>query len=75
MAVEEQVAVIFAGVRGHLDKVEPSRIVTFEKDFLAHLRTTQQDLLKQIREEGKISEQTEVKLKQVVTTFLASFTQ
>ena len=44
MAVEEQVAVIYAGVRGHLDKVEPSRIVTFEKDFLAHLRATQQEL-------------------------------
>jgi len=75
MAVEEQVAVIFAGVRGHLDKVEPARIVAFEKDFLAHLRATQQDLLKTIREEGKISEGTEGKLKQVVINFLATFTQ
>ena len=75
MAVEEQVAVIFAGVRGHLDKVDPSRIVTFEREFLAHLRTTQQDLLKSIRDEGKISESTEAKLKQVVTNFLATFNQ
>merc|ERR1711893_584732 len=33
MAIEEQVAVIFAGVRGHLDKLEPARITRFEKEF------------------------------------------
>jgi F-type H+-transporting ATPase subunit alpha len=31
MPIEDQVVVIFAGVRGHLDKVDPSRIVQFEK--------------------------------------------
>uniref|UniRef100_A0A3Q3SJK6 ATP synthase subunit alpha n=1 Tax=Mastacembelus armatus TaxID=205130 RepID=A0A3Q3SJK6_9TELE len=31
MAIEEQVAVIYAGVRGHLDKMEPSKITKFEK--------------------------------------------
>merc|ERR1712141_171753 len=28
MAIEEQVAIIFAGVRGHLDKMDPSKITT-----------------------------------------------
>ncbi len=31
MAIEEQVAVIYAGVRGHLDKMDPSLITKFEK--------------------------------------------
>ena len=31
MAIEEQVAVIYAGVRGHLDKLDPSKIVAFER--------------------------------------------
>jgi len=75
MAVEEQVAVIFAGVRGYLDKVDPSRITTFEKEFLAHMLSSHQDLLKDIREAGKLSEETESKLKQVVIDFLAGFTQ
>eukprot|EP00745_Piridium_sociabile_P038236 TRINITY_DN6977_c0_g2_i1.p1 TRINITY_DN6977_c0_g2~~TRINITY_DN6977_c0_g2_i1.p1 ORF type:complete len:555 (+),score=176.67 TRINITY_DN6977_c0_g2_i1:88-1752(+) len=73
MAIEEQVAVIFAGVRGHLDKVDPSKIVAFEVEFLKHLRSSQQDLLKTIATEGQISEPTEAKLKGVVTSFLAGF--
>jgi len=73
MAVEEQVAVVFAGVRGHLDKVDPSRINTFEKEFLAHLRSSQQEVLKTIREAGKIDPATEAQLKKIVLDFLAGF--
>lgn len=75
MAVEEQVAVIFAGVRGFLDKVDPSRITTFEKEFLEHMKSSQQDLLKAIRDAGKLTDETEAQLRQVVTDFLAGFTQ
>lgn len=73
MAIEEQVAVIYAGVRGHLDKIEPSQITRFEKDFLQHVRTNAQDILKTIREEGSISPATDAKLKDLVTNFLAGF--
>jgi F-type H+-transporting ATPase subunit alpha len=73
MAVEEQVAVIFAGVRGHLDKTDPARITTFEKEFLAHLRASQQEVLKKIREAGQIDPATEAQLKKIVTDFLAGF--
>lgn len=38
MAIEEQVAVIYCGVRGYLDKMEPTKITAFEKEFLAHIR-------------------------------------
>ncbi|XP_065716066.1 ATP synthase subunit alpha, mitochondrial-like [Patagioenas fasciata] len=73
MAIEEQVAVIYAGVRGHLDKLEPSKITKFENAFLAHVLSQHQALLSTIRTEGKISDQTETKLKEIVTTFLATF--
>ncbi|KAL3867122.1 hypothetical protein ACJMK2_044351 [Sinanodonta woodiana] len=73
MAVEEQVAVIYAGVRGLLDKLDPSKITAFEQEFVKHIRASKQDLLKAIREEGKISEQNEAKLKETVTSFLATF--
>lgn len=49
MAIEEQVAVIYAGVRGHLDKMEPSKITKFEKAFLQHVLSQHQDLLSAIR--------------------------
>ncbi|XP_008164277.1 ATP synthase subunit alpha, mitochondrial [Chrysemys picta bellii] len=73
MAIEEQVAVIYAGVRGYLDKLEPSKITKFESAFLAHILSQQQTLLATIRTDGKISEQTDAKLKEVVTNFLATF--
>ncbi|KAI6057805.1 ATP synthase subunit alpha [Aix galericulata] len=50
MAIEEQVAVIYAGVRGHLDKLEPSKITKFESAFLAHVLSQHQTLLSTIRD-------------------------
>jgi len=75
MAIEEQVAVIYAGVRGHLDKMDPGKIVAFEAEFVKHLRSSQQDMLKTIASEGKITDTTDAKLKEVVTSFLAGFNQ
>ncbi|XP_071394582.1 ATP synthase subunit alpha, mitochondrial-like [Centroberyx affinis] len=73
MAIEEQVTVIYAGVRGHLDKMEPSKITKFEKAFLQHILSQHQDLLTSIKADGKISEASDAKLKQIVLTFLSSF--
>lgn len=73
MAIEEQVAVIYAGVRGYLDKLEPSKITKFESAFLSHVISQHQALLGSIRTDGKISEQSDAKLKEVVTNFLAGF--
>ncbi|KAM9518438.1 ATP synthase F(1) complex subunit alpha, mitochondrial [Salvelinus alpinus] len=73
MAIEEQVTVIYAGVRGHLDKIDPTKITKFEKAFLQHVLSQHQDLLAQIRADGKISETADAQLKQIVLTFLASF--
>ncbi|XP_025220760.1 ATP synthase subunit alpha, mitochondrial isoform X1 [Theropithecus gelada] len=51
MAIEEQVAVIYAGVRGYLDKLEPSKITKFENAFLSHVISQHQALLGTIRYE------------------------
>ncbi|KAF6339831.1 hypothetical protein mRhiFer1_008092 [Rhinolophus ferrumequinum] len=44
-AIEEQVAVIYAGVRGYLDKLKPSKITKFENAFLSHVTSQHQALL------------------------------
>ena len=75
MAVEDQVCVIYAGVRGLLDKIDPSKITKFEAAFLAHIRSQYQDILKSIRENGQIVPETDAKLKEVVVDFLAGFDQ
>jgi len=73
LPIEEQVCIIYAGVRGHLDKVEPSKITKFEAEFVKHLRSSQQELLGVIRAENQLSKDTDAKLKQVVVNFLSAF--
>ena len=65
--------VIYAGVRGHLDKMDPSKITKFEQDFLKYFQANHQDVLKTIREVGEISPELDNKLKTIVTDFLASY--
>lgn len=73
MAIEEQVAVIYCGVRGYLDKMDPSKITKFEREFLAHVKTNEKALLQQIASEGKISDDADAKLKSIVTSFMSTF--
>ncbi|KAK7071977.1 ATP synthase subunit alpha, mitochondrial [Halocaridina rubra] len=73
MAIEEQVAVIYCGVRGHLDKLDPSKITKFEQEFMAMMKTSHQDLLNHIAKEGQITPDTDTKLKQIVSDFLSTF--
>merc|ERR1712038_867816 len=74
MDIAEQVATIYAGVRGHLDKLEPSKVTEFEESFVVHVRTQHGALLNTIRTEGQISEASEAALKEIVQSFLESFT-
>src|SRR3546814_20951445 len=55
LAVEEQVAVIFAGVRGSLDKVPVNQVTAFEAQLLAKLRAEGADIMGAIRTEKVIS--------------------
>jgi len=73
MAIEEQVAVIYCGVRGFLDKVDPSKITDFEKKFLEHVRATQRPLLDQIAFDGHLSPASDQALNKVVKEFLTTF--
>ena len=74
MAVNEMVPLIYAGVNGHLDSVPVDKVLQWEADFLAHLRNDQTELLGQIEKEGQLSKDLEAKLKDVVTSFIKSFT-
>lgn len=73
MAIEEQVAVIYCGVRGHLDKLDPSKITKFEQEFMAMIKTSHQDILNAIAKEGHITPENDAKLKKIVTDFMATF--
>ena len=73
MPVEEQVVSIFAGVRGHLDKVAVNDVVRFEQGLLAQLRTAGADLLSSIRDKRELTPEIEEKLKVFVESYAKSF--
>merc|ERR1711923_173307 len=72
MPIEDQVAVIYCGVRGFLDKMDPTKITEFEKKFTEHIRATQRPLLDQIAKDGHLSEASDKALNKVVTDFMAT---
>jgi F-type H+-transporting ATPase subunit alpha len=73
MAVNEMVPLIFAGVKGHLDQVPVAKIGQWETDFLAHLKSSESELLAQIDKEGSLSKELEGKLADVVSSFTKAF--
>mmetsp|Transcript_32547 Transcript_32547/g.56290 ORF Transcript_32547/g.56290 Transcript_32547/m.56290 type:complete len:539 (+) Transcript_32547:10-1626(+) len=70
MPAEEQVCVIYAGVRGFLDKVQTSEIAKFEARFLDLLRTRHADILSSIRKEGVLTKDLDDRLKAILQDFI-----
>lgn len=75
MDIAEQVIVIYAGVRGHLDKMDIGNIPSFEQAFLKHMRSTHQDVIDTIKKDGQITQAIDDKLKEIVTSFVDTFVQ
>lgn len=73
MAVNEMVPLIFAGVNGFLDSVPVAKILQWEADFLAHLKTNEADLLATIDKEGALSKELETRVRDVTLNFTKSF--
>ncbi|MCH9051168.1 MAG: F0F1 ATP synthase subunit alpha [Proteobacteria bacterium] len=72
--VEEQVVVLFAGVRGHLDDIEVADVGRFEEGLLSELRDKGAEILGAIRDENELSEETEEKLKNFIEDYARTFT-
>jgi F-type H+-transporting ATPase subunit alpha len=69
MPVEEQVAVIYAGTRGHLDAIPVERVREYEKGFLEFLHEHRPDVLKGLKEQKELTEEIEKGLAAAVAEF------
>ena len=74
LSVEEQVAVIYAGTRGYLDRVQTADVGRFEQELLSRLRTQHQSLLTGIRDKKALTPELEAELKTLLEGFTQSFT-
>jgi len=73
LKTEEQVAVIFAGVNGYLDKLSVADVGKFEQGLLAHMRSAGKDVLGAIRKEKALSDDLRGKLKAEIDSFAKTF--
>ena len=69
---EDQVAAIYAGTQGWLDKIPVGQVPRFHEELREHLRADG-DVLPSIRESGDLSDETEEKLKAELERFLHGF--
>lgn len=73
MAVNEMVPLIFAGVNGLLDSIPVNKILQWEADFIAHIKSNKPEILSTIDKEGQVSKDLENQLRETVTAFNKSF--
>ncbi len=71
MLVEEQVAIIYAGTQGFLDKVAVEDVKEFEAEFIKYMRDSHSDLLEEISSSGVM--QNEEKFSKVTADYVQDF--
>jgi F-type H+-transporting ATPase subunit alpha len=72
-SVSEQVASIYAGTAGYLDRIKVERVPEFLKGLLERLHSENKDLLDKIDDEGKLEDDDEEALGKSVKDFLDDF--
>jgi F-type H+-transporting ATPase subunit alpha len=72
MAAEEQVTLLYAGVRGFLDKIDTTKIANFEELFLETLKSKHQNILDSISNLGMLTQETDDELNTILTDFCAT---
>src|SRR6202789_3217148 len=72
-AVEEQVAVIYAGTRGYLDSVAVNRIGAYQDALIAKLKSNYPKVLDGIRSQKALTPELETALKSALDEFGKSF--
>ncbi len=73
LKIEEQVAVIFAGVNGYLDGLPVDKVGAFEEDLLAVLRADHKDILDDIREKRELDDNIRDRLTAAMDAFAKAF--
>lgn len=73
LLVEEQVIVIFAGVKGYLDGLAIKDIKRFEKELIEHIKSEHSSIIESIQKDSAISKDVEEKLHKVIKEYLEVF--
>ncbi len=69
MAVEKQIAIIYAAINGYLDDLPTADLKNFELSFQRHLVAEQAELLGEIKTQGNLDDGREDRLKEAINNF------
>ena len=73
LSVEEQVCVIYSGVKGYLDKISINQIGDFEKALLQTLNSKGSSIITSITKDKALNEKSEKDLQKIIEDLLSSF--
>jgi F-type H+-transporting ATPase subunit alpha len=73
LSVSDQVASIYAGTGGYLDRIKVERVKDFLEDLLSRLHSEQGDLMKRIEDSGELSDEDEEALGKAIAEMIDDF--
>ena len=73
MTVSEQVASIFAGTSGALDRIKVERVREFLQGMIERLRSEDKELMERIEESGQLGDEDEAALEKAIREFVDDF--
>jgi len=73
IAIEKQVAMIFAGTKGYLDNLPVKSVTRFESEFYPFMDSKYSSVLDAIRNDKQIKPETETALRNAIADFKESF--
>jgi F-type H+-transporting ATPase subunit alpha len=73
LPVEQQIVIIWAVTKGHLDSIPVTEIKDFEEKFLDFMKTRKEGLLRKIGKERVLDEKTEKELEKILVDFRKTF--
>src|SRR5690242_12440013 len=71
--VAEQVASIFSGTEGYLDRIKTDRVADFLDDLIGRLHSENKDMLDRINESGQLSDEDEEALRKAIEQMVDDF--
>ncbi len=72
-SLEHQVAIIYAGTRGHLDRVPVPQVARWIREFLRYLDTARPEIGQSVQQTKRLTASTEEALTQAIGDFNATF--
>jgi len=73
VSFEKQIAIIYAGTNGFLDKLPVGVLKRFEAEFIEYLEMKHPELLTEVAEKKVLTDEWREKMNQVLETFIANF--